>query len=84
MRCRSRFRRLSGRMFENQSWLIEGETLAKYASAQTVLENGQPVAKLSLDTETLAADLRAEFGPKINRQPGGCEGSMEKWWPGSV
>ena len=55
--------------FENQSWTIDGETLAKYASAETVMENGQPVAKLSLDTETLAADLRSEFGPKVNRKP---------------
>lgn len=56
-------------MFENQTWLIEGETLAKYASAETIMENGRPVAKLSLDTEALAADLRAEFGPQINRSP---------------
>ncbi|HYJ13182.1 MAG TPA: VanW family protein [Thermomicrobiales bacterium] len=56
-------------MFENQSWLVDGETLAKYASAETILEDGRPVAKLSLDIETLAADLRAEFGPQINRSP---------------
>jgi vancomycin resistance protein YoaR len=56
-------------IFENQSWLMEGETLAKYASAETIMENGRPVAKLSLDTEALAADLRAEFGPQINRSP---------------
>jgi vancomycin resistance protein YoaR len=55
--------------FENQSWLIDGETLAKYASAETILEGGRPVARLSLDVETLAADLRAEFGPQVNRQP---------------
>lgn len=56
-------------IFENQSWLIDGETLAKYASAETIMENGRPVAKLSLDTEALAADLRAEFGPQVNRSP---------------
>ena len=55
--------------FENQSWVIDGETLAKYASAETILEDGRPVAKLSLDIETLAADLRAEFGPQVNRSP---------------
>jgi vancomycin resistance protein YoaR len=56
-------------IFENQSWSVKGESLAQYASAETVMENGRPVAKLSLDIESLAADLRAEYGPQVNRQP---------------
>lgn len=56
-------------IFENQSWTVKGESLAQYASAETVMENGRPVAKLSLDIEALAADLRAEYGPQVNRQP---------------
>ena len=55
--------------FENQTWRIEGETLAKYMLVETVMENGKPTAILSFDIEPLAADLRAQFGPEINRDP---------------
>jgi vancomycin resistance protein YoaR len=55
--------------FENQTWRIEGMTLTGYVSVETVLEGGKPVAKLSLDTERLASDLRTQFVPEVNRQP---------------
>lgn len=55
--------------FENQSWRIEGATLAAYVSAETVLEDGKPVAKLTLDKERLAADLRDQFSSEVNRDP---------------
>jgi vancomycin resistance protein YoaR len=55
--------------FENHAWKIEGATLASYASVETVMENGEPTVKLALDTERLAADLRGQFGPEVNRDP---------------
>jgi vancomycin resistance protein YoaR len=55
--------------FENQTWRIEGMTLTAYVSVETVVENGSPVARLSLDTERLAADLRTQFVPEVNRDP---------------
>ncbi len=55
--------------FENQTWRIEGTTLTGYVSVETVVENGVPVANLSLDTERLAADLRTQFVPEVNRDP---------------
>lgn len=56
-------------IFENRSWTVDGETLAQFATAETVLERGQPVAKLSLDINALAAHLRAEYAPLVNRKP---------------
>jgi vancomycin resistance protein YoaR len=55
--------------FEDRAWKIEGATLAGYASVETVMENGEPTARLALDTERLAADLREQFGPEVNREP---------------
>jgi len=55
--------------FESRAWRIDGTTLAQYVAVDTILEAGAPVAKLSLDTERLAADLRAQFIPEVNRNP---------------
>jgi vancomycin resistance protein YoaR len=55
--------------FENQTWRIESVTLSSYLIVETVLEGGKPTAKLSIDTERLARDLRTQFVPEVNREP---------------
>ena len=55
--------------FENQAWRVDGSTLSAYLTVETVLENGAPRAKLSMDTERLATDLRTQFVPEVNRKP---------------
>ncbi|MBA3274516.1 MAG: VanW family protein, partial [Chloroflexia bacterium] len=55
--------------FESRAWRIDGETLSQYLLVDTVLESGKPVAELSFNTELLAADLRGQFVPEVNREP---------------
>jgi vancomycin resistance protein YoaR len=55
--------------FENQTWRIEGTTLATYLLVDTVMQNGQPAAVLSFDTDRLAVDLRTQFVSEVNREP---------------
>jgi len=55
--------------FEDRAWRIDGETLSGYLGVETVMEAGKPVAKLSFDRERLAADLRTQFVPEVNREP---------------
>ncbi|MDQ3655216.1 MAG: VanW family protein, partial [Chloroflexota bacterium] len=55
--------------FENRDWQIDGQTLSGYLLVETVLEAGEPTAKLSFDRERLAADLRTQFVPEVNREP---------------
>jgi vancomycin resistance protein YoaR len=55
--------------FAGQSWMLDGRILAHYATVETVLEDGRPVTRFGLDRATLAADLRAEYGPRIERAP---------------
>jgi vancomycin resistance protein YoaR len=55
--------------FEEKAWRIDGSTLSSYLTVETVLEDGAPRAVLSMDTERLAADLRTQFVPEVNREP---------------
>ncbi|MDQ3443760.1 MAG: VanW family protein [Chloroflexota bacterium] len=55
--------------FEDRSWRIDGATLSGYLLVDTVMDAGQPAAKLSFDRERLAADLRTQFVPEVNREP---------------
>jgi vancomycin resistance protein YoaR len=55
--------------FENDSWKIEGTDLGQYVKIDVVVEDGAPTAKLSVDTKSLAGDLRTRFSDEINRKP---------------
>jgi vancomycin resistance protein YoaR len=55
--------------FEGEAWRLEPDILASYLTVETVLEDGTPTAKLAMDTERLAADLRTQFAPEVNREP---------------
>lgn len=55
--------------YGDESWRLEGAILGPYLLIDTALENGEPTAVLDIDTEGLAAALRAEVGDEINRPP---------------
>jgi vancomycin resistance protein YoaR len=55
--------------FEDDDWKLGSKDIAPYLGVELVLENGVPAAKLSVDTKTLAADLRERFSEEINRKP---------------
>lgn len=55
--------------FEDQEWTIDGEVLAPFLRVETVLESGEPAARLSVDTEGLSGKLRTQFSPLVQRTP---------------
>lgn len=55
--------------FEAKSWSIEAETLVQFLTVETVLENGKPTARLTINQEALSAGLRDRFTPEVDRAP---------------
>ncbi len=59
--------------FESKSWPIEAEALVPFLTVETVLENGKPSANLTFNQEALAAGLRDQFTPEVDRAPANAQ-----------
>lgn len=53
----------------DQQWTVDPAVISPYVTAETVMGEQSPSVSIVVDTEGLAATLRAEYGPQVHRPP---------------
>jgi len=53
--------------FNDRRWEIDGATVSPFLHVAIAMESGAPDARLSIDTDGLAAALRTQFAEQVNR-----------------